>query len=252
MHWTWALLPFLAGTVIKFGACVYSLLRTRAQYLSVKVWFALLFLQDILYWFFLLRFGANSFAYAIVYFWADFIATFLGLVVLIRLAETSFRKAKINIPFFRAGAMAILAGICVLSFIATFQKLAAAPHHLKALIVLGIALEQHSAAAAMLVSVLLFIALTVLLVSGTRVRRLVAGFAILYSCTALTASAMQLFGPVVDKSIPWISVFALAFMAHAISEPERTDNPRRRQLAFGRFQPARLETGRELLGKVGA
>ncbi len=252
MHWSLGFLLFAAGTVVKFAACVYAFIRTRMKYLSVKIWFALLFAQDLLYWFFLLKFGPNSYAYAVVYFWADFITLFLGLIIVIRLAETSFRKAQIQIPYFRAGAMAILGGIGVLSFVATFQKLAVAPHHVHALIVLGNKLEQNAAAAGMLASVLLFIALTVLLVPGARVRRIVAGFAILYSCSALPMSAVQIFGFQMANLVPWFAMFDLAFLGYAISEPENLDQLRPRKLAARRFQPHRLEPARELLGKAGA
>lgn len=255
MHLSWAFLPFIAGTAIKLAACLYSFIRTRAKFLSVKIWFVLLFLQDVLCWFFLIRSGPNSFPYAIVYFWADFITLFAGLIVLIRMAESSFRKAQISVPYFRSGSMAMLGGIGVLSFVSTFQKLVAAPHKFHPLVLLGIALEQHAAAAGMLASVILFLAMTVLLVPGARVRRIVAGFAILYSCTALPISAMQLFGSGMVHLIPWFSVLDLAFLGYAISEPENPNSLRPRRLAARRFHPAKLDSmgGQpEIFIKVGA
>ncbi len=218
---------FGIGTLIKLIFCLKSWLKS-GQFYSAKFWFTLLLLEDIGIWAFLLLSNPDSTPYAIFYFWSDLVVAVSGLILLVRLAEISFAKARAIAPILRGSAMAIISGIAVISGVEVYKHLQTAPKSFHLLLAFAISMEQYAAAAGMLASIILFVTMTLLLVPGVQIRKIVAGMAIFYSCTAVPISAISLFGFSMAYLVPWFSMAALIILGMAISKPDSTQPAMRR------------------------
>ena len=212
---------FGIGTLIKLIFCLNSWLKSGKFY-SAKFWFTLLLLEDIGIWAFLLLAGSDATSYAIFYFWSDLIVLISGLILLVRLAELSFAKARAIAPILRGSAMAIISGLAVISSVEVFKHLQSSPKSFHPFIALAANMEQYAAAAGMLASIILFVTMTLLLVPGVQIRKIVGGMAIFYSCTAVPISAISLFGFSMAYLVPWFSIAAFIFLGMAISKPDTT------------------------------
>ncbi len=212
---------FGIGTLIKLIFCLRSWLKSGSYY-SAKFWFTLLLLEDVGIWAFLLLSNPDSSPYAVFYFWSDLLISISGLILLVRLAEISFAKARAIAPILRGSAMAVIGGIAVISGVEVYKHLQTAPKSLHLFIAFAINMEQYTAAAGMLASIILFITMTLLLVPGVQIRKIVAGMAIFYSCTAVPVSAISLFGFSMAYLVPWFSIAAFIFLGMAISKPDTT------------------------------
>ncbi len=210
---------FGIGTLIKLIFCLRSWLKS-GSYHSAKFWFTLLLLEDIGNWAFLLLTNSDSIAYATFYFWSDLTVYIAGLILLVRLAEISFDKARAIAPILRGSAMAVIGGIAVISGVEVYKHLQTAPKAFHLFIAFAISMEQYTAAAGMLASIILFITMTLLLVPGVQIRKIVAGMAIFYSCTAVPVSAISLFGFSMAYLVPWFAIAAMIILGMAISKPD--------------------------------
>ncbi len=212
---------FGIGTLIKLIFCLKSWLKS-GQIHSAKFWFTLLLLEDIGNWAFLLLAGPDATSYAIFYFWSDLTIYITGLILLVRLAEISFAKARAIAPILRGSALAIISGIAVISGVEVCKHLQTAPKSFHLLIAFAVSMEQYAAAAGMLASIILFITMTLLLVPGVQIRKIVAGMAIFYSCTAVPVSAISLFGFSMAYLVPWFAIIGMIILGMAISKPDTT------------------------------
>lgn len=215
----YAYIVFGIGTLIKLIFCLRSWLKSGGL-TSAKFWFTLLLLEDVGIWAFLLLAGSQAYSYAIFFFWSDLIVATSGLILLVRLAEISFSKARAIAPILRASAMAIIGGIAVISAVEVFKHLQASPNSFHPFIALAANMEQYIAVAGMIASIVLFVTLTLLLVPGVQIRRIVAGMAIFYSCTAVPVSAISLFGFSMAYLVPWFAIAAMIVLGMAISKPD--------------------------------
>ena len=217
----YSFIVFGLGTLIKLFFCIKSWLRT-GKINSARIWFTLLLLEDIGIWALLIATGSDSIQYATFFFWSDLTVLIAGLILLVRLAEISFNQARAIAPILRGSAMVIISGLAVISGVEVFKHLQSSPKAFHPFIALAANMEQNTAAAGMLASIILFVTMTLLLVPGVQIRKIVAGMAIFYSCTAVPISAISLFGFSMAYLVPWFSIAAFIFLGMAISKPDTT------------------------------
>jgi hypothetical protein len=218
----------VAGSALAVKALGVGLsVRRRAfhEFLFVRIWFALLLLEDLLLLPIYHAYGTGSPIYARAYYWSDLAVVLVGFLVLIRLAEVSFSQSKAYLPLLRGGAIAILAGIAILSIVSVFGHLTTLPGPHKQMLALAMELEQNVSVAGMLASILLWISINILAVPGVRLRRIVAGLGIFYSASGGSWALVQLFGFGLRSAVPFFALFAEALLAYALAAPERRPLP---------------------------
>jgi hypothetical protein len=216
----------------KVGALALSFRRSWRDYLCVKIWFALLIIEDVAILVAYRESGFGSLAYAQIYYWFDLAATLFGFLVLVRLAELAFAKSRLPLPILRGTAFAILSGISVISFFIVFMRLQAHPvagiaaggpamlaHKLS---LLASELEQNVGVAGMIGSMLLWVSVNVLAVPGVRLRRIISGYGIFYSASGIGWALVQIFGARTSTSlfVQFVSLLSLLLLGYAVA----TDN----------------------------
>ncbi len=226
-----SLIPGLIGTLAKAGGLALAFRLPLKRWLVVKLWLLLMLLEDIaLYGVLWLGFNPKtSILYAQVYYWSDLIVVFFGLLVLLRLAETVLAKTRISLPMVRGTAVAILAGIAIVSFAAVFSRLGPAAFSLRHLIAFANEAEQNLAAAGMLGSFVLWGAIGAMHVPGLRIRRIAAGCGIFYSASACAWSLVAVFGYILSWAVPLLSTASIVLLAYAMAEREEGQPPRPRR-----------------------
>ncbi|MGH9542526.1 MAG: hypothetical protein ACRD2H_11665 [Terriglobales bacterium] len=203
------------------------------KWLAVKAWLLLMLLEDLaIYTVLWLGFDPKtSIVYAQVYYWSDLIVVFAGLLVLLRVAETAFKNTRVDLPLLRAIAIAVIAGIGVVSFVTVFSKLGPAALSFRHLTAFATEAEQNMAVAGMLGSFVLWGAIGMLRVPGVRVRRITAGCGIFYSASACGWSLVALFGYSLSLAVPLLSLASIVLLAYAMAERDdaKPEQPRRRR-----------------------
>lgn len=193
-------------------------------FIFVRIWFALLLLEDLVLIPVYRSYGVSSLAYARAYYWMDFAVALIGFLVLIRLAEISFTQSKTYLPLMRGTAIAILAGIAIISITAVFGHMTALPSGHSQMLSLAQEMEQNVSVAGMLASILLWISINVLAVPGVRLRRVVAGMGIFYSASGGAWALIQL-GFRIHMVVPFMTLLAVALLAYAVGAPESALEP---------------------------
>jgi hypothetical protein len=215
---------FPAGTLATAFALGLGLRLPFHRWLSVKLWLASVVVFALSLW--LLLWGGvdprTSLVYAQTYYWGDFVCQLLGLLVLLRLAETAFKKANLNIPMLRGITVGIVVGCFIISFATIFSRLGADSASLKGLDQFALEAEQNLGLVGMFAAFLIWPALGALKIPGVRLRRLVAGFAVMYSSGSVGWALFAIFGinGVGAIAIPALNVLAMALFAIAMSEPD--------------------------------